>query len=303
MSINILKLKANMKSAGFMMEDDGFFKTDGSSKFIFDDSETTRKTFIVDGDMYQLIPVSGSMQPSPYLSDSMTWEVTVTNKRIIFWSSKFTGMMGGVKESPGASTGGYFGYKDITDFHILDAGDNASYVTVCFIGKIGDNRVTTLIPFLRSELLAFVECLFDQMKAFWSDDPIQKGNLTLDNYKNAIIAEFPKILIRTMSITGSFIIVNILSDQNDEDSDEILDRAVTDIRAYKEKGVTLKLDDGSEATPLDPPVSVPTQIESTPQVDTPQVNKTPAFCSGCGHNLNPNSKFCGKCGKPVAGKA
>jgi len=110
MSNAITRLKASKSLV--KQSEDRALTTDASARFILPDDEGAHNTFGVKN-IQQVISVSGRQSANMSASPLMTWQVTINDRRLIFWSPQHNTMFKGVSEKPRSASGGHCAFSEL----------------------------------------------------------------------------------------------------------------------------------------------------------------------------------------------
>jgi predicted RNA-binding Zn-ribbon protein involved in translation (DUF1610 family) len=237
-----------------------------------------------------------------YCLDGMSYEMYLTDKRFIVRSPLIVGIFSETpKEKPGKATIGDIHYKDISTIGItrnkIDQGlfgmllmsshDIYDFlVTVLYVGK--DN--------IRDLLHIILERRVQHLTGTIESEPLVDAiRFTVSNYESVALNGASDGETRHLRFCP-FPIIEIEPD--DESGDAIVDTELTDIKAYKNAGVSIMLTEfpASESFTYDAKVEVPV----TPNAGI--VSEAPIRCRKCGKSLQglpKKARFCPKCGTDI----
>ena len=116
----ITTIKAN-KPASSMLRGDSGLATDSSARYLFGAEDGELDIFQVSR-VKQMYPTSGEQELNPYTADGMSWEVSINDERIAFWSPMVSLLFSGVRQRTRQATGGNWAFGELHQIAV-DAGE------------------------------------------------------------------------------------------------------------------------------------------------------------------------------------
>jgi hypothetical protein len=187
------------------------------------------------------IKSDGSFQESYFCVEGMTWEIYLTEKRMIFRSPFITGYFNdALKMKPGKATIGDIPYGDIEIVTFEKSNNQDGYIFEVMSKHLLYASVNTALiigEMNARELLHFVvDKRTQSIPGEWDEALIDAMRFTVSNYEAVAFNGAADGRDRQLRFCP-FPIIEILP--YDDAGDYIVDTELTDMKAYKDAGVTI----------------------------------------------------------------
>ena len=211
---------------------DGLFETDHTARFVLQPGEAAITTLNQPAGIRGVFAQRGG-RPVVLCdrTDLLNWEITVTDRRVLFWSAMSSGLLTGFKHKPSKATGGYLEHQHITELGLLEP-DAAGVVRVFMTARFAGIENWVTLDATASDAQTYCEAAIGCIKERCSQSAPQCAPAiatTIGNYLRTVIAGLPSFDGRTLSIAGPVAVVL--------NADSKIDRVLTDVDGYQAAGV------------------------------------------------------------------
>ena len=213
---------------------DGLYATDSNARLVLVNGEKVQNMLkYPSGIRGILVPNDRQPMVYPNPTDMMQWEITFTDKRILYWSPMSSGLFSGLKMKPGRSTGGFIEYNDI-QYIMLAPSLQADHVRVVLGATFGGMPYMIDADLTHANATDYLDTILRQLKSARLTLPsnaTEAACTTIDNYRQKVIGDLPQVTELSLAWTGP--IVTVL------DGDDHLIEELTAVQAYSDAGVYL----------------------------------------------------------------